>query len=86
MEPDPRRLGARALQVASIRDAAGLEHVVRLEAVPPIDRIGWGSVAVSGPGAPAGKGGGFSDLEYGLLTETAKVGLRTPIVQMIPRG
>ena len=30
-----------------------------------------------------GKGGGFSDLEYGLLVEAGRVGSRTPIVTTV---
>ena len=91
LELDPARLGTRALQAASIKGAERFGRPVRLEAMPPIDLIVCGSVAVNGKGARVGKGGGFSDLEYGLLAETGKVGPRTPIVttihaiQMVPQ-
>jgi 5-formyltetrahydrofolate cyclo-ligase len=91
LELDPARLGTRALQAASIKGAERLGRPVGLEAMPPIDLIVCGSVAVNGKGARVGKGGGFSDLEYGLLAETGKVGPRTPIVttihpvQMVPQ-
>jgi 5-formyltetrahydrofolate cyclo-ligase len=91
LELDPARLGRRALQAASIKGAERLGRPVGLEAMPPIDLIVCGSVAVNGKGARAGKGGGFSDLEYALLAETGKVGPRTPIVttvhpiQMVPQ-
>ena len=91
LELDPARLGTRALQAASIKGAERLGRPVGLEAMPPIDLIVCGSVAVNGKGARVGKGGGFSDLEYGLLAETGKVGPRTPIVttihpiQMLPQ-
>jgi len=91
LELDPARLGTRALQAAPIKGAERLGRPVRLEAMPPIDLIVCGSVAVNGKGARVGKGGGFSDLEYGLLAETGKVGPRTPIVttihpiQMVPQ-
>ena len=71
--------------------AERLGRAVRLEAVPSIDLIVCGSVAVNGRGARVGKGGGFSDLEYGLLAEAGKVTLKTPIVttvhaiQMLPQ-
>jgi 5-formyltetrahydrofolate cyclo-ligase len=92
LELDPARLGPRALQAASIKGAERLGRPTRLDAVPPIDLIVCGSVAVNGRGARVGKGGGFSDLEYGLLAATAKVGPRTPIVttvhpiQMVPQA
>jgi 5-formyltetrahydrofolate cyclo-ligase len=83
VELDPARLGARALQSASIKGAERLGRPVRLEAVPPIDLIVCGSVAVNGRGARVGKGGGFSDLEYALLAESGKVGPGTPIVTTV---
>lgn len=92
LELDPARLGKRALQAASIKGAERLGRPVRLEEVPPIDVIVCGSVAVNGRGARVGKGGGFSDLEYGLLAETGKVRPQTPIVttvhplQMLPQA
>ncbi|MBI3456534.1 MAG: 5-formyltetrahydrofolate cyclo-ligase [Candidatus Rokubacteria bacterium] len=92
LELDPARLGQRALQAASIKGAERLGRPVRLEEVPPIDVIVCGSVAVNGKGARVGKGGGFSDLEYGLLAETGKVLPQTPIVttvhplQMLPQA
>lgn len=91
LELDPVRLGKRALQAASIKGAGRLGRPVGLEAMPPIDLIVCGSVAVNGKGARVGKGGGFSDLEYALLAESGKVGPRTPIVttvhaiQMLPQ-
>jgi len=92
LELDPARLGARALQAASIKSAERLGRLVALEAVPRIDLIVCGSVAVNGKGARVGQGGGFSDLEYGLLAETGKVDASTPIVttvhavQMMPQA
>jgi len=92
LELDPSRLGKRVLQAASIKGAERWGRPVRVEAVPPIDLIVCGSVAVNGRGARVGKGGGFSDLEYGLLAETGKVNSRTPILttvhslQMVPHA
>jgi 5-formyltetrahydrofolate cyclo-ligase len=92
LELDPERLGARALQAAPIKGAERLGRSVGLDAVPPLDLIVCGSVAVNGKGARVGKGGGFSDLEYALLAEGGKVGAATPIVttihplQMVPQA
>lgn len=83
LEVDPRRLGARALQAASIGGAARLARPVEVGAMPVIDLIVCGAVAVNARGARVGKGGGFSDLEYGLLTEAGKVGPETPIVTTV---
>jgi 5-formyltetrahydrofolate cyclo-ligase len=92
LELDPARLGKRALQAASIRGAERLGRPVGIEALPPIDLIVCGAVAVNARGARVGKGGGFSDLEYALLVEAGRVGPRTPIVttvhpvQMLPQA
>ena len=92
LELDPVRLGKLALQAASIRGAERLGRPVGIDALPPIDLIVCGAVAVNARGARVGKGGGFSDLEYALLVETGRVGPRTPItttvhsVQILPEA
>jgi len=83
LELDPVRLGPRPLQAASIRGAERLGRALGLAAVPAIDLVVCGAVAVNGWGARVGPGGGFSDLEYGLLAETGKVGPDTPIVTTV---
>ena len=40
-------------------------------------------VAVNRNGARVGKGGGYSDLEFALLTEDKKIGRNTPIVTSV---
>ena len=92
LELDPARLGKRTLQAASIRGAERLGRPVGIEVLPVIDLIVCGAVAVNARGARVGKGGGFSDLEYGLLVEAGRVGPRTPIattvhpVQILPEA
>jgi 5-formyltetrahydrofolate cyclo-ligase len=92
LELDPARLGRRAIQAAAIKGAERMGRAVGLDDVPDIDLVVCGSVAVNGKGARVGKGGGFSDLEYGLLTEAGKLSPRTPIVttvhplQMVPQA
>jgi len=92
LELDPARLGKRAIQAASIGGAERLGRPVGIEALPPIDLIVCGAVAVNARGARVGKGGGFSDLEYALLVETGRVDPRTPItttvhsVQILPEA
>jgi 5-formyltetrahydrofolate cyclo-ligase len=83
LELDPARLGERALQAASIRGAERLGRPVGIEALPSIDLIVCGAVGVNARGARVGKGGGFSDLEYGLLVEAGRVGQGTPIVTTV---
>ena len=45
--------------------------------MPRIDLVVCGSVAVNRQGARVGKGGGYSDLEFGLLVEMGVVDDRT---------
>jgi 5-formyltetrahydrofolate cyclo-ligase len=51
--------------------------------VPQLDFILSGSVAVNLKGARVGKGGGFSDLEYGLMSEAGKVDRATVIATTV---
>jgi 5-formyltetrahydrofolate cyclo-ligase len=83
LELDPARLGKRALQAASIRGAERLGQPIGIDGLPAIDLIVCGAVAVNARGARVGKGGGFSDLEYGLLVEAGRVGPRTLIVTTV---
>jgi 5-formyltetrahydrofolate cyclo-ligase len=83
LELNPATLGRRALQAASIRGAERLGRPVAVDAMPAIDLIVCGAVAVNARGARVGKGGGYSDLEYGLLVEAGRVGPRTPIVTTV---
>ena len=49
----------------------------------PIDLIVCGTVAVNSEGARIGKGGGYSDLEYGLARQARLVQRTTPIVTTV---
>src|SRR4029077_12017018 len=49
----------------------------------PVDLVVCGSVAVGRDGARIGKGGGYCDLEYGLLREEGKVRESTPILTTV---
>ena len=83
LELDPARLGRLVVQAASIRGAERFGRSVGIEALPPIDLIVCGAVAVNARGARVGKGEGFSDLEYGLLVEAGRIGSGTPIVTTV---
>ena len=79
-DPHPfRLLDPKKLTKAQIREAAtikgALRHgrVVAEEELPEIDVVLTGSVAVNLKGARIGKGGGFSDIEYGLLIDAGKI-------------
>ena len=71
---DPKRLNKSQLrEAATIKGAMRHGRVVALEEIPEIDFVLCGSVAVNLSGARVGKGGGFSDLEYGILIEAGKI-------------
>ena len=81
---DPRRLGAARLAEAStIGGAAGLGVAVRPDELPHVDLVVAGSVAVNRRGARVGKGGGYSDLELALATETGAVDARSRVVTTV---
>jgi 5-formyltetrahydrofolate cyclo-ligase len=83
IELDPRRLRDRARAAASIRGAARLGRPVLPGDVPRIDLVVAGSVAVGRDGARVGKGGGYSDLEYGILAELGLVGQWTTVATTV---
>src|SRR6266576_2614824 len=61
---------------ATIKRALKHGNVIDLEEVPELDLVLTVSVAVNLKGARLGKGGGFSDLEYGLMVEMGKIARR----------
>ena len=81
---DPRKLRPHQLrEAATIKGALRHGTVIDLEQVPELDLVLTGSVAVNLKGARIGKGGGFSDLEYGLLCESGKIDRRTVIATTV---
>ena len=83
IELDPSRLGKNVNQASSIEGAVRFGRSVLPEGMRQIDLIVCGTVAVNLEGARIGKGGGYSDLEYGLAREARLVGQRTPIVTTV---
>ena len=83
VELDPKKLNCSAYVASSIKGAAQYGRRVTLDEVRRIDLIVCGSVAVNRQGARVGKGGGYSDLEFALLTEAKKLSARTPIVTSV---
>jgi 5-formyltetrahydrofolate cyclo-ligase len=56
---------------------------LKLDELEPVDLVVCGSVAVNRGGVRVGKGGGYSDLELGLLVERGLVGSRTVIATTV---
>jgi 5-formyltetrahydrofolate cyclo-ligase len=81
---DPRKLSAQQVREAATIKGA-LKHGQRLEVadLPEIDFVVCGSVAVNLTGARIGKGGGYSDLEYGLLIEDGKIDDHTVVATTV---
>ncbi len=84
LELDPAALDPRDLWAASsIRGAADRGRPVGVDELRKIDLVVCGSVAVDATGARLGKGGGYSDLEYGLLRAAGVLTARTPVVTTV---
>jgi 5-formyltetrahydrofolate cyclo-ligase len=83
IELDPLTIGKDITQASSIEGAFHFGRSVLPENMRHIDLIVCGTVAVNPQGARIGKGGGYSDLEYGLLREAKLVRQRTPIVTTV---
>jgi 5-formyltetrahydrofolate cyclo-ligase len=83
LELDPRRFAGRERSAASIRGASVYGVPTLPKDMPRIDLIVAGSVAVDRRGARVGKGGGFSDIEFALLTELGLVGAWTTVATTV---
>jgi 5-formyltetrahydrofolate cyclo-ligase len=71
---EPKLMTKKAVgEAATIKGALKHGKVVALDDLPEIDFLLCGSVAVNLSGARVGKGGGYHDLEYGILVETGKI-------------
>jgi 5-formyltetrahydrofolate cyclo-ligase len=80
---DPRTLGGKLAQAATIKGATVLGVPVAPNAIGRIDLIVAGSVAVHPTGARLGKGGGYSDLEFALARALGLVDDDTPVVTTV---
>jgi 5-formyltetrahydrofolate cyclo-ligase len=80
---DPERSAGSPRRAASIRGAAAAGRPVGVEEVEPLDLVVCGTVAVNHTGVRVGKGGGYSDLELGLLVDAGRVTGRTIVVTTV---
>jgi 5-formyltetrahydrofolate cyclo-ligase len=81
---DPKKLSAKQIrEAATIKGALKHGRVVAEEELPEIDFLLTGSVAVNLNGARIGKGGGYSDLEFGLLAEAGRIDEHTVVATTV---
>ncbi|MEU0760390.1 5-formyltetrahydrofolate cyclo-ligase [Streptomyces microflavus] len=80
---DPTTLTAPPIEAAHSRVAATTAPTVEVDALRRLDLIILGSVAVNRDGARIGKGAGYSDIEFALLTEAGLVTAETVIVTTV---
>jgi 5-formyltetrahydrofolate cyclo-ligase len=81
---EPKRLAKGALrEAATIKGALRHGRVVAVDELPEIDFVLCGSVAVNLSGARVGKGGGFSDLEYGILIDAGRIDDHTTVATTV---
>lgn len=83
LELDPKRIRGSLREASSIKGAARAGRPVRVTEVAPLDLIVSGSVAVNRGGARVGKGGGYADIEFALLSAWGKVSAQTQIVTTV---
>jgi len=80
---DPARIPVVPRKAASIKGAGQYGVPVAIDEMPHVDLVVCGTVATSLEGTRIGKGGGFSDLEFGLLTEAGLVDAETAIATTV---
>jgi len=81
---NPQRIPRDRLREAStIRGSFTWGLRVGLRNIPKVDLVIVGSVAVNLKGARVGKGGGYADLEYGILRELSAVDENTPVITTV---
>jgi 5-formyltetrahydrofolate cyclo-ligase len=81
---EPKRLSKTAIkEAATIKGALRHGRVVAVDELPEVDLVLCGAVAVNLSGARVGKGGGFSDLEYGILIDAGKIDDHTAVATTV---
>ncbi len=80
---DPERIDGPPRKAASIKGAVTAGVHVALADVPHVDLVVCGTVAVNRRGVRIGKGGGYSDIEFALLTESGAVDADTVVATTV---
>jgi 5-formyltetrahydrofolate cyclo-ligase len=81
---EPKNLTKKAIrEAATIKGALRHGRVTAVDELPEIDFVLCGSVAVNLSGARVGKGGGFSDLEYGILIDAGRIDDHTTVATTV---
>ncbi|WP_198427402.1 5-formyltetrahydrofolate cyclo-ligase [Streptomyces buecherae] len=80
---DAKSLTVPPSEAATHRAVARLAQSVDLDAMPPIDLVVCGSVAVNREGVRLGKGAGYADIEVALLHEAGLIGQNTRIATTV---
>ncbi|MCP8310872.1 MAG: 5-formyltetrahydrofolate cyclo-ligase [Candidatus Methylarchaceae archaeon HK01M] len=81
---DPKTILKSFFKKAStIKGAFKYGRFCSIEDLPNVDLIVAGSVAISRDGLRVGKGGGYSEIEYGILRELSLIGEATPIFSTV---
>ncbi|MEM0355307.1 MAG: 5-formyltetrahydrofolate cyclo-ligase [Desulfurococcaceae archaeon] len=81
---DPNVIPPRLYSYAStINGFFKYGKIIKLTEIPTIDLVVTGSVAVDLEGRRLGKGGGYGDLEYGILREIGVVDENTPVATTV---
>lgn len=76
-------LQAQAKEASSIKGASKYGRTISIHAIPQIDLLVSGAVALSKQGDRLGKGHGYGELEYGICRELTKIGSSTPVASTV---
>jgi 5-formyltetrahydrofolate cyclo-ligase len=80
---DPSRISGTVRSAASIKGGMKQGRPVLFGQMRRVDLVVCGTVAVNRSGARVGKGGGYSDLEFALLTEAGLIDDKTMIATTV---